>query len=123
MTTRVFKCSKCAIIEERTALGLQEPGNKCEECGNEMATLPSFPAGVKFKGPGFHCVDYPKSNEQLKRDYGLDKHDSTNPMAEYHEDGYAEEMVSGVHKARPKASKRQKEVEEFAREREKRLPE
>jgi hypothetical protein len=60
-----------------------------------MVVTASFPAGTHFRGPGFHCVDYPKSAAQLKKDYGLDKHDSTNEDADYHQDGYAEHMAEG----------------------------
>jgi len=66
----------------------------------EMDIVPTAPAGMVFKGAGFHKVDYPKSNEQLIKDYGLAEHDSTRPDADYHQDGYAEEMVSKVPTAR-----------------------
>lgn len=96
MVTRAMKCPHCGYTIERTAIGMKEPATGCAMCEKEMTLLPTAPAGFQFKGQGFHRVDYPKSNEQLKKDYGLEEHDSTNPMAEYHEDGYAEEMVSKV---------------------------
>jgi predicted nucleic acid-binding Zn ribbon protein len=96
MVTRALKCPECPSQTERTTIGMGEPSRICDVCGSLMDLLPTAPAGFQFKGQGFHKVDYPKSNAQLKKDYGLDKHDSTNPMAEYHEDGYAEEMVSKV---------------------------
>ena len=94
MVTRNLKCFECDYEEERTAIGMAEPSTICSHCGGSMEQMPTAPSGFKFRGPGFHCVDYPKSNEQLKKDYGLDKHDSTNPDADYHQEGYAEEMVS-----------------------------
>ena len=93
MVTRVLYCPVCGKIGQRTALGMKEPSHKCKECEAEMTVKPSFPAGVKFVGPGFHCVDYPKSAAQLKKDYGLDKHDSTDPDSDYNQEGYKEEMA------------------------------
>jgi hypothetical protein len=40
-------------------------------------------------------VDYPKSNEEKKKMYGLDKHDSTNEMADYNQAGYETEVDKG----------------------------
>lgn len=96
MVTRNLKCFECDLEIERTALGMREPPTDCPKCGGSMELLPTAPAGFKFRGAGFHCVDYPKSAEQLKKDYGLDKHDSTDPNSDYNQDGYAEEMVSKV---------------------------
>jgi len=93
MVTRNLRCPDCGHTCERTALGMKEPSHDCEHCDAEMSVMPAFVAGVKYLGPGFHCVDYPKSAEQLKKDYGLDKHDSTNEDSDYNQPGYAEEMA------------------------------
>lgn len=93
MVVRVLYCPVCEKIGERMAVGMAEPSRKCADCGGAMDVKPSFPSGVKFIGPGFHCVDYPKSAAQLKKDYGLDKHDSTDPNSDYNQDGYKEEMA------------------------------
>jgi predicted nucleic acid-binding Zn ribbon protein len=74
---------------------MKEPPHDCEHCDAKMIVSAGFPCGTFFRGAGFHCVDYPKSAEQLKKDYGLDKHDSTNEDADYHQDGYAEHMADG----------------------------
>jgi hypothetical protein len=88
MVTRNLMCPDCGHTCERIALGMGEPDHKCE-CGNEMDVVPSFP-GTKpvFIGTGFHCNDYPPSAEQKIKDFGLERHDSTNDHADYHEEGY-----------------------------------
>lgn len=111
MTTRLLRCPVCGCQEERTALGLKEPSYECERCGEQMDSLPTTVAGFRLRGPGFHCVDYPKSAKQLKKDYGLDKHDSTDPNSDYNQPGYDEEMVSKVPGvAKPKETNQQKEI-------------
>lgn len=88
MVTRNLHCKNCGHRCERIAIGMGEPPRDCEHCDSEMEVVPSFPCGVNFIGEGFHCNDYPKSAEQLIKDYGLERHDSTNPKADYHEEGY-----------------------------------
>jgi predicted nucleic acid-binding Zn ribbon protein len=101
MVTRNYRCPHCEKQREATALGMKEPDTPTCECGKLMLRAPNTVAGFKFRGEGFHCVDYPKSAAQLKKDYGLDKHDSTDPNSDYNQEGYAEEMVSKV----PRVSK------------------
>jgi len=102
MVTRNLKCPRCGCQEERTAIGMKEPDRYCNQCADEadvaipMKVMPNAVAGFKLRGQGFHAVDYPKSNEQKIKDYGLKEHDSTDPNSDYHQDGYAEEMVSKV---------------------------
>ena len=100
MVTRNLGCPVCGATAERTALRLLEPDRTCLACGEPMNLIPTAPAGFQFKGQGFHKVDYPKSNEQKIKDYGLAEHDSTRADSDYHQDGYAEEMVSKVPKVR-----------------------
>ena len=88
MVTRNLHCPVCGHRCERMALGMAEPSHDCEHCDGEMEVLPSFPAGVKFIGPGFHCIDYPKSYEEKVKEYGLERHDSTNEMSDYRQEGY-----------------------------------
>ena len=99
MVTRNLKCPECDHKEERTALGMSEPSHVCPECDMIMDVMPAFNGGFKFSA-GCHSVDYPKSNAHKIKDYGLEEHDSTNPNADYHQDGYAEEMASNVPGAR-----------------------
>ena len=82
MTTRDMTCPACGVREERTALQLNEPSTACS-CGAEMKVHPSCQSWFKLMGAGFTRNDYPKSNEQLKKDYGFDKEDSTNPDSDY----------------------------------------
>lgn len=95
MVTRTLVCPDCGHRYERMALGMNEPTHDCPKCDGMGDVVPSFPGKPIFRGPGFHCVDYPKSAEQLKKDYGLDKHDSTNDYSAYNEDGYKEHMAGG----------------------------
>jgi predicted nucleic acid-binding Zn ribbon protein len=67
---------------------MKEPPRDCEHCDADMVVTAAFPGKPIFRGAGFHCVDYPKSAEQLKKDYGLERHDSTNENADYHEPDY-----------------------------------
>lgn len=85
MTTRDLRCPQCGHTCERTALGFSEPPLDCEFCDSEMVQVPTFPVGVKYVPGcgGFTVCDYPKSNEQLKKDYGFDKEDSTNEDSDY----------------------------------------
>lgn len=115
MTTRSLLCPQCGHRAERTAIGLAEPPRNCEHCDAIMNVMPSFPAGLKFKGEGFHAVDYPKNAAQKIKDFGLEQHDSTNPMADYHQEGYAEEMASKA--PSQNLTGRAAEVEEFAKSR------
>ena len=96
MVTRNLECPACGMQTERIALRLIEPDRTCTACGHVMNLMPTAPAGFQFKGQGFHKVDYPKSNEEKIKDFGLVEHDSTKPNSDYHQDGYAEEMVSKV---------------------------
>lgn len=97
MVTRNLYCPECGAACERIAIGMAEPSKWCANCDSEtMEVKPSFPAGMKLIGEGFHCNDYPKSAEQLIKDYGLEDHDSTNPDSEYNRNpDYAAEMAEG----------------------------
>lgn len=88
MVTRALRCPSCGHTCERTAIGMIEPPHDCFFCESMMQEIPAFPAGVKFIGTGFHCVDYPKSYEEKVKDYGLERHDSTNAMSDYRQEGY-----------------------------------
>ena len=88
MTTRLLSCPSCQHHCERTAIGMAEPSHDCFFCEAEMKVVPSFPAGVKYIGPGFHCIDYPKSQDQKIKDYGLERHDSTIDNSDYNQEGY-----------------------------------
>ena len=85
MVTRNLACPLCGYATERIAIGMTEPCHVCTACGAVMDVVPSFPAGVRYVPGcgGFHCCDYPPSNEELKKQYGLDKEDSTNDDSDY----------------------------------------
>jgi hypothetical protein len=53
-----------------------------------MERLATFPAGTKLIGAGFHKNDYPPSAEEKIKEYGLERHNSMNDNADYHEEGY-----------------------------------
>ena len=92
MVTRNLFCNSCGYAVERTSLGMLEPNHECgyHGCQAKMKVVPSFPVGVKYVPGcgGFHCCDYPKSAEQLSKDYGLERHDSTNDEGDYGQEGY-----------------------------------
>lgn len=98
MVTRNLYCPQCGFGEERTALQLKEPSRHCPNCDSPtLEAKPTFPCGTKLIGEGFHCNDYPKSAEQLIKDYGLEKHDSTNPNSDFNRNpDYAAEMAEGA---------------------------
>ena len=86
MVTRNLYCPECGATCERIAIGMAEPPRWCGNCDSEtMEARTSFPAGVKYVPGcgGFHVCDYPKSAEQLIKDYGLERHDSTNDDSDY----------------------------------------
>jgi hypothetical protein len=66
---------------------MKEPSHDCFHCDSRMVVEPTFPAGVRYVPGvgGFHCCDYPKSNDQLIKDYGLEDKISTTDHSEYYE--------------------------------------
>jgi hypothetical protein len=95
MVTRNLRCPECGHTCERIAIGMKEPSRNCYFCDGEMDVTPAYPSGTIFVPGcgGFHVCDYPKSAAQLKKDYGLDKHDSCDPDSDYNQEGYKEEMA------------------------------
>lgn len=60
-----YECQKCGerwderrLVEERDVPTVHQ----CDLYGpyGQARRVPSLPAGLHFKGPGFHCNDYPK---------------------------------------------------------------
>lgn len=67
MPTYEFKCSdeKCGIITSQL-LPMNTPTRivSCKECGKPAKRIMSFPAGLKFRGSGFHDTDYSKTGSK-----------------------------------------------------------
>lgn len=65
MPTYVYQCTACEEELEIFQRITENPLTTCEKCGGTLKRK-IFPAGILFKGPGFHVNDYassyPKSN-------------------------------------------------------------
>ena len=62
MPTYTYQCKSCEHkfdVLQRIA----DPPPKCEECGKKVERIITPPAGIHFKGSGFHCNDYPKERK------------------------------------------------------------
>ncbi|MFC1571602.1 FmdB family zinc ribbon protein [Candidatus Margulisiibacteriota bacterium] len=61
-----YKCSKCSYVFEVQQRITEEPLKHCPKCKGQIKRLIN-PAGIIFKGSGFHVTDYgkrPKSKVQ-----------------------------------------------------------
>jgi putative FmdB family regulatory protein len=58
-----YKCAKCGHIFEVLQKVSDEPLKYCPECKGEIRRLIS-PAGIIFKGSGFHVTDYGRSGKK-----------------------------------------------------------
>jgi len=67
MTLYDYKCGKCGHIFEAQQKITEEPLKFCPTCKGPIKRLIS-PAGIIFKGSGFHVTDYGKKEvkEQKK---------------------------------------------------------
>ena len=52
-----YKCSKCGYVFEVQQRITEEPLKHCPKCKGHINRLIS-PAGIIFKGSGFHVTDY-----------------------------------------------------------------
>lgn len=57
-----YKCSKCGYVFEVQQRITEEPLKHCPKCKGPIKRLIS-PAGIIFKGSGFHVTDYKKGRE------------------------------------------------------------
>lgn len=60
MPTYEYECNKCYYRFDKLQPITSKPTAKCPDCGGTSKRLISAGLGVIFKGPGFHCNDYPK---------------------------------------------------------------
>ncbi len=60
-----YKCTKCEHIFEVQQRISEEPLKFCPKCKGHIKRLIS-PAGIIFKGSGFHVNDYSKGKEEKK---------------------------------------------------------
>ncbi|MHB0912558.1 MAG: FmdB family zinc ribbon protein [Armatimonadota bacterium] len=56
-----YQCSACKHTFEIVQKITDEPLTQCEKCNGEVRRL-LYPAGIIFKGSGFHVNDYRKSD-------------------------------------------------------------
>jgi putative FmdB family regulatory protein len=56
-----YKCLKCAQIFEVKQRITEEPLKHCPKCNGQLKRIIS-PAGIIFKGSGFHITDYAKKH-------------------------------------------------------------
>jgi len=67
MPTYEYKCDGCKDIFEEHQSIHDKPLVKCKKCGGSLKKIFS-PAGIIFKGSGFHVTDYcspKKTGEQV----------------------------------------------------------
>lgn len=57
-----YECEGCAKIFEEHQSFSDKPLTKCRECGGKLKKIFS-PAGIIFKGSGFHVTDYGKKKD------------------------------------------------------------
>jgi putative FmdB family regulatory protein len=60
-----YKCSKCGYIFEVQQKISEEPLKHCPKCKGHIKRIIS-PAGIIFKGSGFHVTDYGRKAERKK---------------------------------------------------------
>jgi putative FmdB family regulatory protein len=60
-----YKCQKCGYIFEVQQRITEEPLKHCPKCKGKIVRLIS-PAGIIFKGSGFHMTDYKKQKTEKK---------------------------------------------------------
>ena len=54
-----YLCKNCDHKQERLEYGNPVPRMRCDNCAKFSYKVISAPV-AHFKGPGFHCNDYPK---------------------------------------------------------------
>ena len=59
-----FRCTRCDNLFDWLQ-NLNDDDPKCPVCGSEVMRIFS-PAGLKFKGSGFHCTDYGRYGSKNK---------------------------------------------------------
>lgn len=64
-----YKCSKCGYVFEVQQRISEEPLKHCPKCKGEIKRLIS-PAGIIFKGSGFHVTDYGKKEKKESKKAG-----------------------------------------------------
>ncbi len=71
MPTYEYKCSSCNHFFEEFQSIIENPVEKCPECGEKPERIISGGAGFVLKGTGFYQTDY--RNSQYKSDASKDK--------------------------------------------------
>jgi putative FmdB family regulatory protein len=61
-----YKCAKCSYVFEVQQRISEDPLEHCPKCKGEIKRLIS-PAGIIFKGSGFHVTDYAKKETKAPK--------------------------------------------------------
>ena len=61
MPTYGYQCTKCNHTFEKFQKMSDDPIRGCEKCDGEVRRI-LYPAGIIFKGSGFHVNDYAKKS-------------------------------------------------------------
>lgn len=64
MPIYVYRCDRCSATTEVMQKVSDEPLRTCPECGDDGLRKIIAPAGVIFKGSGFHKNDYGSSGRR-----------------------------------------------------------
>lgn len=64
MPIYVYRCDRCSATTEAMQKASDDPLRTCPECGEDGLRKIIAPAGVIFKGSGFHKNDYGSSGRR-----------------------------------------------------------
>jgi len=72
-----YKCENCNSIFEEFQNANDKPLTKCKKCGGKLKKIFS-PAGIIFKGSGFHITDYVRKDKSEKNQKQQDTKQESN---------------------------------------------
>lgn len=70
MPIYVYRCDDCSEVHEALQKLSDEPLRRCPACGHEALRKLIAPAGIIFKGSGFHKNDYASSGGRTRATEG-----------------------------------------------------
>lgn len=75
-----YKCARCGYVFEVQQRITEEPLQHCPKCKGQIKRLIS-PAGIIFKGSGFHVTDYGRKQtaDSGKQKSGIEKKKESKP--------------------------------------------
>lgn len=72
-----YRCQACSHLQEALQKMSDPPLKECEACGGELKKIIA-PAGIIFKGSGWHVTDYSRSSGSAEKP-GKDESKSDKP--------------------------------------------